>query len=172
MEPTFFSAAIVEHYRSLWLFAVSLCGNRHDADDVTQQACLVAASKLNEFRQGSNFRAWMFQIVRLTSMNHVRTRSKWTRQTATSTLLPGISTPTDEAVVSGTSEPFDDECLAALEELAPQAKACLLLKVVEGLSYTEIATALEIAEGTAMSHVHRSKVYLRERLQTRKGDTR
>jgi RNA polymerase sigma-70 factor (ECF subfamily) len=59
---------------------------------------------------------------------------------------------------------FDDKLAAALQELSDEARSCLLLRIVEQLSYAEISALLNIPEGTAMSHVHRSKAALRKRL--------
>ena len=50
----------------------------------------------------------------------------------------------------------------ALQTLSDEARCCLLLKVVQQLSYAEIAVLLQIPAGTAMSHVHRAKKALRE----------
>ena len=60
-----------------------------------------------------------------------------------------------------------DEWLQALRQLSEVARCCLLLRVIGGASYIRISQQLEIPEGTAMSHVHRSKQLLRERLRPR-----
>ena len=52
---------------------------------------------------------------------------------------------------------WDDELVAALMDLRPTARACLLLKVVLELDHKTIAATLGIPEGTAMSHVHRAR---------------
>jgi RNA polymerase sigma-70 factor, ECF subfamily len=60
---------------------------------------------------------------------------------------------------------FDDEVLIALKRLNHDARCCLLLRTVQKLSYAEIAEVMQIPEGTAMSHVHRSKNEMRNRLR-------
>jgi RNA polymerase sigma factor (sigma-70 family) len=59
-------------------------------------------------------------------------------------------------------EHFDDRVMRALRSVNEVARACLLLRTLEGLSYSEISRLLEIPEGTAMSHVHRTRMHLRE----------
>jgi RNA polymerase sigma-70 factor (ECF subfamily) len=59
---------------------------------------------------------------------------------------------------------FDDHVLRALGALEETPRACLLLRVINELSYKEIGRALDIPEGTAMSHVFRARRYLMERL--------
>jgi RNA polymerase sigma-70 factor (ECF subfamily) len=67
---------------------------------------------------------------------------------------------------------FDDEVMRALASLTETARACLLLRTLEGLDYEEIGRVLGVPEGTAMSHVHRSRMRLRERLGERTGRRR
>ena len=59
---------------------------------------------------------------------------------------------------------FDDRVLRGLRELSAVQRSALLLRAVLELKYHEIARALEIPEGTAMSHVHRAREVLRARL--------
>jgi len=80
------------------------------------------------------------------------------------------ATEKDSPVDRGTGElnplqsSFDDRVQLALEQIAPNARSCLLLKTVEELSYKEISELMDIPEGTAMNLVHRSKKKLRELL--------
>jgi RNA polymerase sigma-70 factor (ECF subfamily) len=60
--------------------------------------------------------------------------------------------------------PFDDRMMRALGSIGATARACLLLRTIEELNYDEIAKLLEIPPGTAMSHVHRTRMLLRQRL--------
>ncbi len=59
-------------YQRLWLIAAAITGDRTEADDIVQDAALVALRKLGDFTAGTSFVAWMSQIVRLTALNHVR----------------------------------------------------------------------------------------------------
>lgn len=65
---------------------------------------------------------------------------------------------------------FDDQVLSALQQLSAEARACLLLRTVEQLSYRDISKLMHIPEGTAMSHVHRSRLKLRQLLADRETD--
>ncbi len=59
---------------------------------------------------------------------------------------------------------FDDEVLAALDNLEATARACLLLRVVLDMPYAEISRILDLPAGTAMSHVHRARRVLSDHL--------
>ncbi len=171
-----FASRLSAAYQRLWLIAAAITGDRTEADDIVQEAALVALRKLGEFQEGSNFSAWMAQIVRLTALNHVR---KLGRQSTLPTDPLTLDQSAAHSAISQNASPlavgrdgqltpyqkdFDDEVLAALADVAEIARACLLLRTVQQLSYDEIAATLQIPAGTAMSHVHRAREQLRARL--------
>ena len=177
-----FSAHFSSSFRALWFTAAGIVGNRSLAEDVVQEAAIIGLEKFSQFQDGTSFPAWMGQIVRHVALNSMR---KETRR-KTSTLEPdgtarhadgGTGTPrtahnpeNDKVTraVRGELAPdqrdFDDHVVRALGELSPAARGCLLLRTVEGMEYREISALLGIPEGTAMSHVHRSRQVLREKL--------
>ncbi|MCL4210660.1 MAG: RNA polymerase sigma factor [Phycisphaerales bacterium] len=146
-----FAAHFTRSFRSAWLLAVSILGDRTLADDVVQEAALIAWRRIDQYRRGTNFTAWLAQIVRFESLNH-RRRAEHRLSTSVDPL------EMDHALPGG-----------AVVDPAPVIDSAgrLLLRVVEGLEYREIASSLGIPEGTAMSHVHRTRSTLRERLSGR-----
>ena len=171
-----FTALLTDCYQRCWLIAMAVTGDRAEADDVVQEASIIALRKLADFTVGTNFVAWMSQIVRLTALNHVK-------KSARRTIVITDPATIDRAGTTGGDRPtgsldsiasdgrlseyqtdFDDDVLTALREIGEVARACLLLRVVHQLSYDDIATTLQIPEGTAMSHVHRAKQSLRQQL--------
>ncbi len=145
------------NWRSLWCVAAAVLSDRSQAEDAVQEAAVIAMQKLHEFEPTTSFLAWMSRIVRYVSLNEGRRRAR--RRAAPLNLAdPEGATP----------PPPRDEFDAALEravgDLDETARACLLLRIVAGLSYKHIAATLAIPEGTAMSHVHRSRQALRARL--------
>ncbi len=160
--------------RKLWWVAVSILGRREHADDVLQEAALIALGKLDEFDPVTSFDAWMAQIVRYVALNAARKvhrRSSHHEHYAADTHESPVEheSPIDaDGVLSQDRGAFDDRVLGALRALPEQARVCLLLRVLEGLSYRDIASMLSIPEGTAMSHVHRARTSMRRHLE--KGD--
>lgn len=174
-----FVSQLTDCYQRMWLIAAAVMGDRAEADDIVQEASMIGLQKRAHFAAGSNFGAWMAQIVRLTALNH---RKKSDRKNLRVTdpirmdqsLTASASSAQDAsrqlADVGGLSESqtdFDDEVVSALREISEVARTCLLLRVVEQLSYDDIARTLQIPAGTAMSHVHRAKQSIRERLNNR-----
>lgn len=173
LRPDEFARAFEEAARPLWTVAAGVLGSPAEAEDVLQEAALLALPKLDRFERGTSFLAWMGRFVRNVALNHVRKRARRGEER----LRPGVL----DELVAAPRRParlpveangslvedqtaFDDRLLAELRELAPVPRACLLLRSVLELSYREIAELLEVPEGTAMSHVHRTRVRLRASL--------
>jgi RNA polymerase sigma-70 factor (ECF subfamily) len=144
----------------LWLIAAAITTDRAEADDIVQESAIVGLANFDQYQSGTSFEHWMGQIARNLSRNAARSGERRRRlQRATSRTEPtqGLHAGGHERVMSV----WIQRGLAKLEE---DARECLLLRTVGGHSYREIATITGLAEGTAMSHVHRSRQRLREML--------
>lgn len=163
-----FAESFQASFRTLWLAAVGVVGERTMAEDVLQEAAIRAMGKLDQFSPGTNFKAWMGRIARFVAMNHARKERK----------RRPVSSDTD-ASVRATMEPndagsskadrsnrasIDARVVSALDQLGDVARSCLLLRTIADMPYAEIAKLLEIPEGTAMSHVRHTRCFLRGRL--------
>jgi RNA polymerase sigma-70 factor (ECF subfamily) len=171
-----FASAFQASWRGLWCIAAAVAGDRWLAEDALQEAALIGMSKMGGFVVGTSFEAWMGQIVRNVARNMARRRAR--DASAASAWLdarPARQTPaappvTPRGAVPGDQEWFDDRLLGALRRLEETARACLLLRTILDLPYREIALLLDIPQGTAMSHVHRSRHELRARLSAEAGN--
>jgi RNA polymerase sigma-70 factor (ECF subfamily) len=172
-QPIDFAAEYQRAYRVLWVVAAGVLGRSAGAEDVVQEAALLALGKLDQFEPGTHFAAWMAQMVRYVALNQVRRQVRGRAQS--------LDDPDGGAFAPvGTHEPelhlgsrgelpvgqhsFDDRLMRALEGLTEVARGCLLLRTLEGMEYEEIGRVFGIPQGTAMSHVHRSRMRLRQRL--------
>lgn len=171
-----FVAQLQAHYPRLWLVAAGLTNDRSVAEDIVQDAVMIAWQKRESFVPGSHFAAWLVQIIRRIAANyHRKNKNRRTRPADPQSLDTHMSDtrqrycdPTavhHDGRLIGEQTEFDDEMAAALNQLGEEARCCVLLKVVEQLSYTEIAELLHIPAGTAMSHVHRGKQSMRAMLR-------
>jgi len=176
LDPEAFAARFEQAYRRLWLIAAGVLNDPAAAEDVVQEAAIVALRKLPRFDPTTDFVAWTGQIVRFLALNRLRQRRRdRTSSAAPDVLAQAVATaapPSRETPlrigVGGTfpdqQEHFDDAVVAALAQLNETARLCLLFRTLEGLEYGEISRLLGIPEGTAMSHVHRARGFLREQL--------
>lgn len=169
-----FAARYEANARVLWCIAAAVLGGRRHVEDVLQESAVIALKKLEQFDPDTSFVAWMGQIVRFVALNQGRKlgRSKTTSvdpelmqhhaAAGSDGTVPAPVTSNGRVVADQTS--FDDRVLAALRTLDETARACLLLRTVTGRSYREISLAMDIPEGTAMSHVHRARRAMRRML--------
>ncbi len=188
LTPETFGDRYRRSYQVLWLVAAGIVRNRTQADDIVQEAAMIACRKLDQFDPASSFNAWMGQIVRFVAFNHVRKgRRRNTSPSDPHTLDAATAAPESAGLpqeglhrsplsaggsLRTDQQDFDDRTVAALNALGETARACLLLRVVGQLEYREIARIMDVPEGTAMSHVHRSRQQLRERLGSPEGSAK
>lgn len=185
LTPTDLARLFRQHARLLWCIAAGVVNDRSLADDVVQEAAMIALGKLDQFDASTSFTAWAGQVVRFTALNAARKGKRdreLTRSAREATAGDGSVVPaaprgvgpaagvTSHGQVAAGTEAFDDDVLAALGELDETARACLLMKTTLDLTYEEISRALSIPEGTAMSHVHRARKAMREKLMSRGFD--
>jgi RNA polymerase sigma-70 factor (ECF subfamily) len=171
LSPDGFADAFEQAARPLWCIAAGVLGYREEVNDVLQEAAIVALGKLDQFDARTNFLAWMGRIVTYTALNHAR-RVKKQAMAAEQELLQSVAdAPTADSLpitaqgqVAVEQRVFDDHVVDALQKLQDIARACLLLRTVGDMSYRDIALALDIPEGTAMSHVHRARRLMRDDL--------
>tara|TARA_R110002073_G_scaffold213368_1_gene373741 strand:+ start:175 stop:717 length:543 start_codon:yes stop_codon:yes gene_type:complete len=159
-----FIEAFARHGRALWLIASAWVG-RSEADDLVQEAARVAWQRRAQFVRGSDAGPWLATIARHLGSN-------WRRKQRPESRAPDALPERVAATIAAVDWPFDadraglsDGLANALASLSEAARACLLLHVVIGLSFAEIATMLEIPENTAMSHARRARQSMRESLQ-------
>ncbi|MCC6677855.1 MAG: sigma-70 family RNA polymerase sigma factor [Phycisphaerales bacterium] len=147
-------------YRALWCIAAGVLVDRAQADDTVQEAAIVAMRRLDDFDPRTNFITWCGQIVRYVALNERRRRrrERSTRERA------GQERRGAGAAVQPVPAELRESVHAYAKELDEVPRTCLLLRTIAGMTYTQISTALGIPEGTAMSHVHRSRQHLRARL--------
>ena len=147
-----------DHHEELYRYGYRLSGNQPDAEDLVQHTFLVAQQKLGQVRDAACTRSWLFTVLR----NHfLKTLRKQQRFVAGSEEIEFDSLP--EEVPEELA--VDSESLqAALDELPADYRAVVVMFYFEDCSYKEIASRLEIAQGTVMSRLWRAKRHLRARL--------
>jgi RNA polymerase sigma-70 factor (ECF subfamily) len=175
LSPDTFAEALTANGRALWCIAAAIVGDRGDVEDVLQQGAIIALGKLDEFDADTSFIAWMGRIVRYEALNQARRRRKQKPADADPATIETTAGATDAARLTTDARgrlladqtSFDDEVMSALRALEETPRACILLRTLLDLPYREISRALGIPEGTAMSHVHRARHVMRDRLRAR-----
>jgi RNA polymerase sigma-70 factor (ECF subfamily) len=156
---------------SLYNLALWLCRNATDAEDLVQETYLKALRGFGAFEVGTNFRAWIFRILRNTYLTSV-TGLAAARTLALEEELAGADGAPEaaypEAAIDRQTPEMnllmlsDSAALqAAMEKLPPPLLEVILLCDVEEMKYKEIATVLNIPIGTVMSRIARGRAALR-----------
>lgn len=152
--------AIVAEIPHMRRYARALLRDRDAADDLVQDSLERAFGRLDHWREGDNPRRWLFTIMHHLFIDHVRRDSR--RHVAAELPIEaahGVATP--PAQLDGLQS---KEVLEALQAIAPERRAALVLVALEGFSYAEAANALGIPTGTLMSRIARGRDDLRARL--------
>lgn len=152
------TALVERHAKALARFAVS-CGARDEVDELVQDTFVRAFGSLDGFRGESSFRTWLFTIERRLLLD--RRRAERRRPAAEE-----IS-EADAATEFGALDRLEaDETGArvrnAVGQLTPTQRDVFVLRVTEGLSYKEIATAVGTTEGAARVHYHNAVRSIKE----------
>jgi RNA polymerase sigma-70 factor (ECF subfamily) len=159
---------------SLYNVAFWLCRNAADAEDLVQETFLKALRGFGSFEPGSNFKAWIFRILRntfLTSRTGLAAQRTVALEDELSGGEDGQAIYPEAAIDRQTPEMnlmllADRAALqAAMETLAPPLLEVVLLADVEELKYREIAAVLDVPMGTVMSRIARARAALRATLQ-------
>jgi RNA polymerase sigma-70 factor (ECF subfamily) len=153
-------------FDQLYNFAHWLTHNREEAEDLVQETYSKALKRFSSFQLGTNFRAWMYRILRNTFL----TSRTGLKVTMTVPLDPEEEAPelagehdTPETLLF---ERSNRELLqSAIDELPVYFREILLLCEVEEMSYQEISETLSVPIDTVMSRLSRARKTLRDRLR-------
>jgi RNA polymerase sigma-70 factor (ECF subfamily) len=146
-------------FPSLYGYARWLTGEPHEAEDLVQETYLKALRGFGSFREGTNFRAWMFRILRntfLTSRSGLRSMVSIDDELD----IPEEGTPETHFLNRANGEALQH----AIAELPLPFREVLLLSDVENMSYKEIGEALAIPVGTVTSRLMRARRRVRASL--------
>ncbi len=159
--PTAFSDRLVAIIPALRAFARGLCGRADLADDLAQEALTKAWAARGSYLPNTNFKAWMFTILR----NHYYSWCRKQRRVA-----PWDPDAAERLLVCEPSQPGYmelAELAAGMQILPAQQREALVLVGAGGFTYEEAAVIVGCAVGTVKSRVARGRIALREFLETR-----
>lgn len=154
-------------FDSLYNFARWLVHNQNDAEDLVQETYLKALRSFASFQPGTNFRAWMFRILKNTFLSSCTKLER--RMTIAmdaeedSPVLPATSVTPESLLIDRSG---NDAVRCAIAQLPVIFREVILLCDVEDASYREIAEILSIPIGTVMSRLARARKLVRESLRS------
>ena len=167
-----FAEVVLPHLDDAYGLARWLTGNRTDAEDVVQDACMRALASLDS-AVIERPRAWVLTIVRNTAFTWLaKNRPKTVLITDDAQLLetaaakePGAATPNpEERLIAAADEAALESAIQGLPHLFREV---IVMRDINGLSYREIAAAIGAPQGTVMSRLARARAFLVEKLGSR-----
>ena len=154
----------------LYNHACWLAQDAIEAEDLVQETLAKALRAFDSFEQGTNFKAWIFRILRntfLSSRTAIANARTVFLEDQPGALEAADSSLSPEAELIRLSD--QASVRRALEQLAPHLREVLLLCDLEELKYREIAAILDVPIGTVMSRLARARQSLREQLTREVG---
>ncbi|MBI5472448.1 MAG: sigma-70 family RNA polymerase sigma factor [Ignavibacteriae bacterium] len=175
MPSDVFSREALQHLDALRNFAFKLCRDQHYTNDLVQETMLRACKSCHLYQEGTNCRAWLFQICKNSYINDYRRKQYETiavdfsedgssvndddgRRGTRVLLTDNTSAEAHEAMVG-------DEVERALDALPAEYQTAIILSDIEGYTYEEIAEFSKTPIGTIRSRIHRARKMLAEQLQ-------
>ena len=157
-------------FDSLYNFARWLAHDSNDAEDLVQETYLKGLRSYASFQPGTNFRAWMFKILKNTFLNSCSTldhRMTVATDSEEDFPVPSGTAATPESLLIERSSV--QACREAIEQLPVIFREVILLCDVEDASYREIAEILSIPVGTVMSRLSRARRAVRDHVRSSSG---
>lgn len=168
--PPSWEEIVSNHSTRVYRLAYRLMGNRHDAEDLTQEVFVRVFRSLSTYTPGT-FEGWLHRITTNLFLDTMRRRQR--------IRFDALGDDAAERLPSREPTPdkhfhdahFDADVQHALDALAPEFRAAVVLCDIEGLSYEEIAATLGVKLGTVRSRIHRGRSHLRKDLKHRAPGT-
>jgi RNA polymerase sigma-70 factor (ECF subfamily) len=157
---------VEEHSDRVYRLAYRLTGDRHDAEDLTQEVFVRVFRSLDRYTPGT-FEGWLHRITTNLFLDQARRKQRIRFDALSDERAARLTSPSPSPDAAYADQRFDDDVERALATLPPDFRAAVVLCDVEGLSYEEIATILDAKLGTVRSRIHRGRAMLRAALAHR-----
>jgi RNA polymerase sigma-70 factor (ECF subfamily) len=151
------------HYEPIFRLVYAIVHHEHDARDVCQEVWLTVWKQLPGFRGDAQFSTWLHPIAVRRAVDHLRKRRRWFDRFLPFSSGDDTVESSPEPVAEGNARDNSEQAeriaslRRAIEALPPKLRAVLAMREVQGLSYEEIARAMDIPTGTVMSRLFHAR---------------
>jgi RNA polymerase sigma-70 factor, ECF subfamily len=161
-EPRAFETIVRQHLRAAYVVALGVLRRPTDAEDVAQEALIMALERIDTLREATQFRSWLFQIVRNQALN---LRSRRLRDLAPETHSEPVNHDSPPDALA-----FRFRLMEALAVIGSTEREVVLLHDLEGWTHAEIAEALSISVVMSRQHLFQARRKLRAHLRSPNED--
>jgi RNA polymerase sigma-70 factor (ECF subfamily) len=169
-----FEEAAMPFVDALYNTAYRMTRNAQDAEDLVQETYLKAYRYYDKFQEGTNFKAWLFKILKNTFINNYRKKQQTPPQSDFAEIEDAFENRVSQDASGQMKSPeeeilenvLDEDVQRALDDLPPDYRMAVILADLEGFSYKEIADILDLPLGTVMSRLYRGRKLLESAMLT------
>lgn len=144
-----FEDLVNAHYETMFKMAYKWCGNKSDAEDITQESCIKLARGIKSFRFDSAFTSWLYKIVINAAKDWYKAQSRLPSSSVEMESVPSGEMPDDKL--------YALQVLHEIHRLPVGEKDAVILVLGEGLSHKEAADILDCKESTVSWRVHEAR---------------
>ncbi|WP_283135578.1 RNA polymerase sigma factor SigE [Rhizohabitans arisaemae] len=164
--PPTWDEVVRTHSARVYRLAYRLTGNVHDAEDLTQEVFVRVFRSLSSYTPGT-FEGWLHRITTNLFLDMARRRQRIRFEGLADDAADRLRGREPSPAQAYEERYLDGDIQDALDGLAPEFRAAVVLCDIEGLSYEEIAATLGVKLGTVRSRIHRGRSQLRAALEHR-----
>jgi len=171
LKDKLYQEEFIPHIDALYNFAHRLTFDEDNANDLVQETYLKAYRFFDSYKKGTNAKAWLFRILKNSFINEFRKKSKHPLKVDFQE-VEGVYNSDDvlqshtvDLRVESVKDMMGDEITNALNSLAVDFRAIVILCDLEGFTYEELSKILDIPIGTVRSRLHRARNLLKIKLK-------
>jgi len=154
-DSTLFAELMRRYQNRVYAYVLRMISCPDDAMDICQTTFISAYRNLEKWQPNALFRTWLFRIASNSAIDYLRRNRLYTQvslESVDNTLADGMD-PEREYISSARCSGM----ISLIQQLPPLFRQALLLRELEGMSYAEIAQALDVSEGTVKSRIARAR---------------
>ena len=159
-----FERLVRTYENKIYHLALRMCGSADEAADIAQEAFLAAWRGLPSFRGEAGFATWLYRLTSNAAIHYLRRQKKQRGDMSLDDEELGLdavdSGPSPQETAEGSE--LRSAVAAGFNQLSEGHRQVLVLREIQGLSYEEIASVLELDIGTVKSRISRARSSLRK----------
>jgi len=151
-----FERLLNSHYDTIYRFAYRWCGDQHNAEDITQLACIKLASSIGQFAAQSSFTSWLYRLVINVAKDFYKSPTQRNQR-------EGPADGIDQTVADNSARRlYAQQILEHINTLQDELKDALILVYGTGLSHVDAGKKLGVKESTISWRVHEARKLLKQ----------
>jgi RNA polymerase sigma-70 factor (ECF subfamily) len=169
-----FRELVTQHRDRVYNICYRMMGNRHEAEDVSQEVFIAVFKTIDSFREESKFSTWLYRVavnhcknrIKYLARRHDRDRDELDENSAGANGAT-LGTPLRAAQPDRALESIqmEETLKAAINTLDEEHRIVVILRDIEDLPIEEICAITDLPDGTVKSRLHRARLALRKKLQ-------